>query len=84
MTRSISKSSVPGSWKRTRFGVASQESVVARYPDVREPELHKIIIRDIIDVQVRDVIATSADAIANAGVRSADEVRRQAAPLDFL
>ena len=60
---------------------ASQESVAARYPDVREPELHKIIIRDIIDVQVRDVITTSAEAIANAGVRSADEVRRQPVPL---
>ena len=58
-------------WRR------SQESVVARYPDVREPELHKIIIRDIIDVQVRDVIATSAAAIANAGILSADEARRQ-------
>jgi dGTPase len=60
---------------------ASQESVVARYPDVREPELHKIIIRDIIDVQVRDVITTTAEAIAHAGVRSADEVRRLSAPL---
>jgi dGTPase len=60
---------------------ASQESVIARFPDVREPELHKIIIRDIIDVQVRDVITTSAEAVANAGVRSADEVRRQPAPL---
>jgi dGTPase len=62
-------------WRR------SQESVVARYPDVREPELHKIIIRDIIDAEVRDVITTSADAIANAGVRSSDEVRRQPLPL---
>jgi dGTPase len=59
----------------------SQASVMARYPEVREPELHKIIIRDIIDVQVRDVITTSAEAIARAGVRSADEVRRQPAPL---
>ena len=59
----------------------SQESVVARYPDVREPELHKMIIRDIIDVQVRDVVTTSAEAIANAGVQSADEVRRQPLPL---
>ena len=62
-------------WRR------SQESVVARYPDIREPELHKIIIRDIIDVQVCDLIATSAEAIANASVRSADEVRRQPVPL---
>ena len=62
-------------WRR------SQESVMSRYPAVREPELHKIIIRDIIDVQVRDVIRTSAEAIARAGVQSADEVRRQPVPL---
>ena len=62
-------------WRR------SQEAVVARHPEVREPELHKIIIRDIIDVQVRDVIATSATAIAQAGIRSSDEARRQPAPL---
>jgi dGTPase len=60
---------------------ASQQSVVGRYPEVREPELHQIIIRDIIDVQVRDVITTSAETIANAAVRSADEVRQQPAPL---
>lgn len=60
---------------------ASQQSVVARYPDVREPELHKIIIRDIIDVQVRDVIATSAGAVASRGVQSADGVRQQTVPL---
>lgn len=62
-------------WRR------SHQSVAARYPDVREPELHKLIIGDIIDVQVRDVITTSAGAIADAGVQSADEVRRQARPL---
>jgi dGTPase len=62
-------------WRR------SQEAVVARHPDVREPELHKIIIRDIIDVQVRDVIETSATAIAQAGIRSSDEARRQPVPL---
>jgi dGTPase len=59
----------------------SLESVEASYPRVREPELHKLIIRDIIDVEVRDVITTSAGAIAKAGVQSADEVRRQPAPL---
>ena len=59
----------------------SQEAVMNRYPTVREPELHKIIIRDIIDVQVRDVITTSAEAIGKAGVQSADEVRRQPVPL---
>jgi dGTPase len=59
----------------------SLESVAARHPEAREPDLHKLIIRDIIDVQVRDVVTTSADAIANAGVQSADEVRRQPVPL---
>jgi dGTPase len=60
---------------------SSQDSVMARYPDVREPALHKIIIRDLIDVQVRDAVATSAAAIAGASIRSADEARRQPAPL---
>ena len=60
---------------------SSHESVSARYPDVREPELHKLIIDAIIDAQVRDVVTTSADMIAKAGVRSADEVRRQEFPL---
>jgi len=55
----------------------SHESVSARYPDVHEPELPKLIIGGIIDAQVRDVVTTSAASIANAGVRSADEVRRQ-------
>ncbi|MEP6698524.1 MAG: deoxyguanosinetriphosphate triphosphohydrolase [Verrucomicrobiota bacterium] len=59
----------------------SCQAVIARYPAAREPELHKLVIRDIIDVQVRDVITTSAEAIARAGVGSADEVRRQPAPL---
>jgi dGTPase len=60
---------------------SSQEAVVVRYPDVREPALHKIIIRDLIDAQVRDVIVTSAAAIAGASIRSADEARGQPAPL---
>jgi dGTPase len=58
-------------WRR------SHESVSERYPDVHEPELHKLIIGAIIDAQVRDVVTTSAAAIAKSGVRSADEVRRQ-------
>lgn len=62
-------------WRR------SHESVAARYPAAREPALHKLIIRDIIDTEVRDVVTTSAEGIAKAGVQSADEVRRQAGPL---
>ncbi len=59
----------------------SREPVLSRYPSVREPELHKLIIRDIIDVQVRDVIGSSAEGIAAAGVQSADEVRQRERPL---
>lgn len=59
----------------------SHRAVVDRYADAREPELHKFIIRDIIDVQVGGVITTSAKSIAAAGVQSADEVRRQPKPL---
>jgi dGTPase len=59
----------------------SHRAVLARYPDAREPELHKLIIRDIIDVQVQDVVTTSARSILDAGVQGADEVRRQPASL---
>ncbi|HWX17532.1 MAG TPA: deoxyguanosinetriphosphate triphosphohydrolase [Chthoniobacterales bacterium] len=59
----------------------SHRAVLTRYPDAREPELHKLIIRDIIDVQVQDVVTTSARSILDAAVQSADEVRRQPTPL---
>jgi dGTPase len=59
----------------------SHELVAARYPNVREPELHKLVIGATIDAQVRDVVMTSAAAIASAGMQRADEVRRHAAPL---
>ena len=56
-------------------------AVLARYPGVREPELHKLIIREIIDREVHDLVATSAESIAESGVQSADDARRQTAPL---
>ena len=59
----------------------SEGSVLARYPDAREPELHKLIIRDIIDVQVQDVVVTSATSISKANPKSPDDVRKQEAPL---
>jgi dGTPase len=58
-------------WRRSHC------AVLARHAGGREPELHKLIIRDIIDKEVHDVVATSAKSIAHAGVQSADEVRRQ-------
>src|SRR5882762_2403650 len=62
-------------WRR------SLRAVLERYPDAREPELHKLIIRDIIDTEVRDLVSTSAKSIADAGVQSSDEARQQPVPL---
>jgi len=59
----------------------SHQTVLARYAGGREPELHKLVIRDIIDNEVHDLVATSAKSIAQSGVQSADDVRRQPAPL---
>ena len=59
----------------------SYEEVRAHFPDLSGRELRSYVIRCIIDRQVQDVIATSAALIAEAGVQSADEVRRQPRPL---
>src|SRR5436305_14273379 len=59
----------------------SQQHVLTHHPDAREPALHKLIIRNIIDVQVQDVVTTSASSIANAKPGSADDVRKQPAKL---
>jgi dGTPase len=55
----------------------SQQHVLAHHPDAREPELHQLIIRNIIDVQVQDVITTSSASISKANLKSADDVRKQ-------
>jgi dGTPase len=62
-------------WKR------SQQHVLAHHPDAREPELHKLIIRNIIDVQVEDVVTTSAATISKTKPATADDVRKQPAKL---
>jgi len=59
----------------------SHRAVLARYTGVHEPDLHKLTIRDIIDREVHDLVVTSAEAIAESGVQSADDVRRQITPL---
>jgi dGTPase len=56
-------------------------AVFARYTAAFEPDLHKLIIRDIIDREVHDLVATSAGSISESGVKSADDVRRHCAPL---
>ena len=57
-------------WRR------SHERVGAGNSDLVGAELHKNVIRDIIDRQVRDVVATSARTIAAAAPRDAEAVRR--------
>jgi dGTPase len=59
----------------------SHERVAQRNPDLSGAELHKSVIRDIIDLQVRDVVATSAAAIAAAAPADPNEARRHTARL---
>jgi dGTPase len=54
---------------------AAADSVRARYPHLREPDSHKLIIRDVIDRQVRDVIVNSAEQIMSVKVQSREDVR---------
>ena len=67
--------------KKNEVWQRSLRAVMARYADAREPELHKLIIRDIIDTEVHDLVSTSAKSIADAGIQGADEARQQPAPL---
>jgi dGTPase len=71
----------PGRLEENEVWRNGHRAVLARYKDTRKPELHKLIIRDIIDREVHDLVATSAESIAESRVQSADDVRRQTAPL---
>src|SRR5215467_14214575 len=71
----------PAQLEETEVWRNSLRAVLARYTDAPNPELHKLIIRHIIDGEVHDLVATSAESIAESGVRSADDVRRQTAAL---
>ena len=67
----------PGQLNENEVWKRSQQHVLSQYPDAREPELHKLIIRNIIDVQVQDVVTTSASTISKAKPKSSDDVRKQ-------
>ena len=56
-------------------------SAAAGQPRPHSSVLHKLTIRDIIDREVHDLVVTSAEAIAESGVQSPDDVRRQTTPL---
>lgn len=60
---------------------SAAESVGKRYPGLRQPELHKLVIREIIDRQAEDVIRNSSLTVAAAGVHSSDQVRKEPGPL---
>src|SRR5260370_9022121 len=59
----------------------SERNVLSRYPEAREPELHKLIIRDIIDVQVHDVVGTGATLISKPNPKIPHNLRTQKPPL---
>ncbi|RYD73876.1 MAG: deoxyguanosinetriphosphate triphosphohydrolase, partial [Verrucomicrobiaceae bacterium] len=55
----------------------SHEEVRRHFPDLQDRDLNAYVIRCIIDRQVQDVIATSAELLRISGVQSAEEVRLQ-------
>jgi dGTPase len=59
----------------------SQRHVLAHYTDAREAELQKLIIRNIIDLQVQDVVTTSARSISKANPKNSEAVRNQSSEL---
>ncbi|MBA3652520.1 MAG: dNTP triphosphohydrolase, partial [Chthoniobacterales bacterium] len=59
----------------------SHERVARRHRNLSGAELHKNTIRDIIDLQVRDVVATSAAAIAAVAPADLERAQGQSAPL---
>jgi dGTPase len=59
----------------------SHKRVAARYPQLFGVELHQNVIRDMIDLQVCDVVSTSAAAISAARPASAQEARCQSGRL---
>ncbi len=62
-------------WRR------SHKRVIDANPGLPPEELHKHVIRDIIDCQVQDVVAASANAIAAAAPRSVSDLRQYCRPL---
>ena len=67
--------------REVRLFADASRSVRKEY-GVLSPEIRRyFIIRCIIDLQVRDVVETSEAAIIASGVRTADDVRKQARPL---
>jgi len=59
---------------------AKPAAVLARTLTLGSPELHKLIIGDIIDAEVRDLVSTSAKSIADAGSKGRRSAAAAGAP----
>jgi len=64
--------------RQVRIWRQSARTVKTEYGELAEECRRYFIIRCLIDGQVRDVVTTTEKRILDSGVRSADEVRRQA------
>ena len=62
-------------WRRCAVGV--QET----FPGFDGAAFRRQLIRNLIDLEVEDVVAATAQRIEDSGVQSADDVRRQPKPL---
>jgi dGTPase len=67
--------------REVRVFAQAARTVRREHGDLPDEVRRYFIIRCIIDSQVRDVVETSEAAIQAAGVKTADDVRRQARPL---
>ncbi|MGA2173369.1 MAG: deoxyguanosinetriphosphate triphosphohydrolase [Verrucomicrobiota bacterium] len=67
--------------RHVRVFAQAARTVRREHGDLPDEVRRYFIIRCIIDSQVRDVVETSEAAIQAAGVKTADDVRRQARPL---
>jgi dGTPase len=71
----------PGQLAELELWQETEAEVRRNFPEAEVGTLHGYVIRCLIDREAGDVIQTSAARIAEAGVRSVDEVRRHAEPL---
>jgi dGTPase len=68
-------------YKDVRIWREAADAVKKEYGELPDETRRYFIIRCIIDSQVKDVVFTTEENIAKAGVRSGDDVRLQPAPL---
>jgi len=67
--------------KDVKIWTEAAQCVTAEYGDLPDESRRYFIIRCIIDSQVKDVVHTAEANLKAAGIKSADDVRRQPTPL---